>query len=359
MADLVPGIIYVFNQKTQSNEYSNRSLGEMLGYTLDEIQAMGAEMLRLISHPDDFGKVTAHVQSLAQLRQDETALLEYRVKHRNGNWVWLLSKDAVFERDDQGQLLRHIGIATDITPQKEAEQRARDEILRARTTNEELRAFSYSVSHDMKAPANTLNLLLSELLDSHKRELCSDAVELLEMALMTVHQMDFLVANVVNYTRVIDLGMELVDVDLNAAFSEVVNELNGRITASDAVVHVSDLPTVRADALQIRILIFNLLENAIKFHRHGTRPQVWIKAEKQPEIKKCQVTIRDNGIGIHPAQHEKIFNVFKRLNASMEFDGTGLGLAICRRIAANHGSAISLASELSAGSTFGFELSCP
>ncbi|MGZ2258611.1 ATP-binding protein [Roseobacter sp. A03A-229] len=128
---VVPGVIYVFNQKTQSSEYTNRSLGDMLGYTGAEAQAMGEALIPTLTHPDDLPRVSAHFSALQQLQDGEIRMVEYRMQHKDGRWVWLVSHDAVFDRADDGTVLRHIGIATDITEQKAQEARAaaiRDEL---------------------------------------------------------------------------------------------------------------------------------------------------------------------------------------------------------------------------------------
>ena len=147
---IVPGIIYVFNQQTQSNEYTNRSLGAALGYSSDEIQVLGAEFMPRLCHPEDLPKMFAYFEGLRQMKDGEVSQLEYRIKHKKGGWVWLLSHDTIFERDEAGAVLRHIGVAADITAQKEAEERALAEKRAADAANEELRSFAYSVCHDLK-----------------------------------------------------------------------------------------------------------------------------------------------------------------------------------------------------------------
>lgn len=128
---VVPGIIYVFNQKTQSNEYSNRALGDILGYSGDELSAMGDAFFPSVCHPDDLPAIGAYFGSVQGLADGELTSIEYRMRHKAGHWVWLLSNDTVFERDEDGSVLRHIGVATDISAQKRNEAAiaaARDEI---------------------------------------------------------------------------------------------------------------------------------------------------------------------------------------------------------------------------------------
>ena len=121
MLRVLPGIVYVFNQTTQSNEYANRSLGDVLGYGPAEVQEMGSALFPTLCHPDDLPKIGAHFQAIQSMGDDEVLSVEYRMRHKDGEWRWLLSHDAVYERDETGALLRHIGKATDITDLKRQE----------------------------------------------------------------------------------------------------------------------------------------------------------------------------------------------------------------------------------------------
>ena len=121
MLSVLPGFVYIFNQEEQANEYANRSMTEMLGFDQDDVLAMGGDLVADLFHPDDQAKVHAHMAKIRDLADHEVADLEYRVRTKDGGWVWLLSHDAVYDRDPDGKVLRHIGIATDITAQKEQE----------------------------------------------------------------------------------------------------------------------------------------------------------------------------------------------------------------------------------------------
>jgi len=118
---LVPGIIYVFNHESMSNEYSNRCIAELLGYSPADIKAMGEELLPTIIHEDDFDRIAGHVAELQNLADHEQAVREYRAIARDGHEVWLRSIETVFTRAADGGVLRHIGIAFNITAEKNAE----------------------------------------------------------------------------------------------------------------------------------------------------------------------------------------------------------------------------------------------
>lgn len=352
VTDIVPNIIYVFNQKTQSNEYSNRSLGDSLGYSAEEVQAMGAEMLPKLCHPEDLPLIGQHFEALKRLSDGEVRRVEYRMMHKMGYWTWLQSYDTVFDRDGRGNVLRHIGVASDVSPQKYAEQQALAEKLKAETTNDELLAFSYSMSHDMRGPTNTLTLILTELLETHGAEMDADAVMLIEMARTTVGQMGILADEVLEYTKVVNQVLVPENLSITTIIEDILADLTVPIRKKKAIINFDDLPTVRADRIQMRTLLHNLIENALKFQTPGVPPQINITATENENDKSVAVTVQDNGLGIDPKKHEKVFTIFTRLNPGTDYPGTGLGLAICRRIAANHGGKISLVSRLGAGSAF-------
>lgn len=352
VTNVAPSVIYIFNQQTQSNEYTNRSLGETLGYSAQEIKNMGANMLPSLCHPDDLDAIVAHFGNIRTLKDGRTASVEYRMRHKNGNWVWLLSHDTVFDRAKDGTVLRHIGIASDITPQKEAEEKANAEKLKATSINDELRAFSYSMSHDLKSPSNTLHLLLNELQSNYGDTMGADALDLLDMSIETVNRMRQLLDDVLSYTSVIDREIQTEPVSLNALVANISQDLHALSQNAAFEILVSDLPDVIADPLQLRVMLQNLLENAVKFHPPNEVAKVKVYAANAPDINTCTVTVEDNGIGVHPSKHDQIFTIFKRLHTNADFSGSGLGLAICRRVAANHDTKITLVSELGHGAAF-------
>ena len=119
MVGHVPAVIYVFNHQTMSNEYANRSVGELLGYGPNEVKAMGENLLPTIVHPDDFDYLAEHVGALQNLPTGQQSVSEYRVIRADGRIVWLRSIEVVFNRSADGSVLRHVGVAFDITTEKQ------------------------------------------------------------------------------------------------------------------------------------------------------------------------------------------------------------------------------------------------
>ena len=350
-----PSIIYIYNRVTHSNEYVNRSLGQSLGYSAEDVQAMGDALLPTIIHPDDLPKVEPHFEVLSTLPDGEVAQLEYRVRHKDGDWVWLLAHETVFQRDEAGDVIRHLGVATDITVQKNAEQLAREERRIADAAGEELRNFAYSMSHDMKAPSNTLRLLLAELKEQHGTSMDQDANDLMDLSLKSVNRLQTLVEDVLTYTRVVIQNIKTETVDLKKVVDGLLIDLKADIEKADAKVVVEKLPIVRGSEVQLRILLLNLIGNALKYRKADVKPVVIIRSSKH-DAGMVYVHVIDNGIGIAPRYHEKIFTIFQRLHGNDEYPGTGLGLAICKRIVLNLGGALTIDSEAGEGAAFTFSI---
>lgn len=353
---LAPNLIYVYDHAAQSNVYSNRELADTLGYSGDEVRGMGDQLMPTIIHPDDLDKVFAHFAHIRSLTDGVTATLDYRVKHKAGHWVWLLSHDCVFQRDISGAVRRHIGVASDITKQKDAQARAIAAEKKASAINEELREFAYAMSHDMKAPSNTMEMILSEMEMELQPAKGSDIDDLMGLAQTTIARMQLLVDEVLDYTRFVGQDVPFEDVDLNQTLRCVLSVMRADIVSANATVRVDPLPIVRGARSQLHSYFQNMIQNAVKFSQNADPPQITVRATEVSDDSRVAIEVQDNGIGIAPEQHDHVFKMFKRLNPEAHFDGTGLGLATCRRVAINHKSEVTLQSELGAGATFSIEL---
>lgn len=354
--EFAPNLIYVYDQVQHKNVYTNQCIGKTLGYSVDDVKDMGADLLATIMHPDDLADVFTHFAKIRELEDGQIIDLEYRVKHKAGHWVWLLSHDTVFLRDDTGKVTQHIGATADITAQKAAEAAALAAEARTNTVNEELQEFAYAVSHDMKAPSNTIKLILNELEQELKYSPDATAAQLIAMAHTTVDRMQRLVEDVLHYTQFIGQQIDFENIDLNVVFSDLKTVLKADAEARHAKVIIDPMPVVKGSETQLMILFQNLMQNALKFSRPNIEPVIRASARKEPTSDTVVVSIEDNGIGIPSDKADQIFKLFKRLNTDQRYNGTGLGLATCRRIALNHHTSVSLTSTPDEGSTFSIEL---
>lgn len=274
-----------------------------------------------------------------------------RYRHADGSTVWVRCRGIAI-RNAEGKPIRMLGAHNDLTALKRAEEKLRADHLAADAANEELKGFAYSISHDLKAPSNTLKLLLDRLSVAIEDEDKAPARQFIALTQQTVEQMRILVDGVLNYTRVTESDADLQSCDLAAIAAETVEILQGDIEATGATVLIGALPVIEADAMQMRALLQNLIGNAIKFHRDSVPPEIKI-AMRQTDVKdRIAISVQDNGIGIPENLQARIFGIFSRLHLKEDYAGSGLGLALCRRIAVNHGGDISVKSSVEAGSIF-------
>ena len=226
-----------------------------------------------------------------------------------------------------------------------------EQIRHAKVANQELRAFAYATSHDLKAPTNTLMMSLDALSENLEGRLETDDTDLLDVARRTINGMRALIDDILTYTNTIASAPEPERVDLNKVAGDVLSALRADIEVSAAEIKLAPLPTLKASPTQMHQLVQNLISNAVKFHRPNQAPTINIETTDAPP-GYVAFKVKDNGIGIPPDQQSKVFELFARLNRPSDYAGTGLGLAICQRIALNHGGRIDLQSAPGDGSCF-------
>jgi len=273
---------------------------------------------------------------------------EYRVWDANDDLRWVIAKGHV-ECDENGTPRTFPGALTDITERKQAEQELESLNERLRTSNERLEQFAHAVSHDLQEPLRMVSSYLQLLADRHGETLDEDAHEYLEFAVDGADRMRQMIDGLLQYSRVGTQGASFEPVDLNNVLADVRTDLRRRIEETDAEITVEELPAVDGDADQLRQLFQNLLENAVRYSGDEP-PRIHVSAERDEDERV--IAVRDEGIGIAPADQDHIFEVFQRLHGREEYAGTGIGLALCQRIAERHGGSIWVESEPDAGSTF-------
>lgn len=225
------------------------------------------------------------------------------------------------------------------------------QITIANVANDDLRSFAYSTSHDLKAPTNTMSMLIDELSHSLQGNVSQDDSELLVDLKATSQKMGQLIEDVLDYTSAIGSETTFTEVDLNTVLDDVLKSLTADIEQSGAEITRKPLGGLQANPAQMRQLLQNLISNAIKFRRPDDTPQIEISPVEAPE-GEISFRVVDKGIGIAPEHEDRLFKVFSRLHNNAEYQGTGMGLAICQRVALNHGGRIVLSSEPGHGSCF-------
>jgi light-regulated signal transduction histidine kinase (bacteriophytochrome) len=251
----------------------------------------------------------------------------------------------------------------DISQRKKAEEERARYAAELERSNEELEQFAYIASHDLQEPLRKIRTFGDRLEMKCREQLDETGRECVERMQGAAARMQLLIDGLLTLSRVTTKAQDFVAVDLAQVAQEVVSDLEVQIEQTGGRVEVGKLPTIQADALQIRQLLQNLIGNALKFRRVDEPPVVKVSgrfvhgrqqrsARQSAAEEQCCLVIEDNGIGFDEKHQERIFGVFQRLHPRDVYEGTGIGLAICRRIAERHGGSIAARSIPGSGSTF-------
>jgi len=220
--------------------------------------------------------------------------------------------------------------------------------------NEELEAFSYSVSHDLRAPLRAIDAFATLLSDDSETKLGTTAVDCLRRIRAASRRMSDLINDLLSFSRMGRQSLELKSVDTKRLVEEVLEELLSYTRGRQIDIRVEPLPQCRADLNLLREVFMNLLDNAVKFTGKNPAPRIDVGTRLQDGQLVWHVA--DNGVGFDMAHYERLFNVFSRLHSVEEFEGTGVGLALVNRIIKRHGGEIWAYAEPGKGATFYFTL---
>ena len=220
--------------------------------------------------------------------------------------------------------------------------------------NKEMEQFIYIVSHDLKEPLRAINSFAEIIQEDFKKELSEGMRKYLQFISDAATRMSELVKGLLDHSR-LGKNKKQNTINLGEVLEAVQKDLTVAISESNAVLETSGLPNIRGLEVEIRLLLQNLVSNAIKFKKQDLAPVISITATEKKHHWKF--SIQDNGIGIAENHKEKIFEIFQRLHDRNEYEGTGIGLAHCKKIIELHGGNIWVESEVGKGSTFHFTIS--
>jgi len=231
--------------------------------------------------------------------------------------------------------------------------------------NNELANINWISTHDLKEPLRKISIFASRILrDEGLDENVKDSVGRMQKAAL---RMQALIEDILSYSRVNDMQNAFEDVDLQKVVADILNEYEEEITERKAVFSISILPVVKGIPFQLQQLFTNVIGNALKFIGPGKVPDIQITCSKirgsksgvnelANETEYYKLSVTDNGIGFDAKYSNQIFQVFQRLNNTVEYNGTGIGLAICKKIAENHSGTITAEGEHGKGATFNIYL---
>jgi signal transduction histidine kinase len=245
------------------------------------------------------------------------------------------------------------GLLWDVTDWRRRLRKLTGKSARLTRSNADLERFAYVVSHDLQQPLGYISRYASLLKDGYLNQLDNDARRYLKRIIDASDRLQLMVDDVLAYSRVSSRGGEFEVVDFENLADAAAGELEALFAETGASYRREPLPQLEADAAQIQQLFTNLFANALKFR--GSRPPE-IRVSVKRERDHWRFCVADNGIGVRPADQERIFEMFQRLHGEDEYPGTGIGLAICRGIVERHGGSIWVDSEPGAGSRFFFTI---
>jgi PAS domain S-box-containing protein len=300
---------------------------------------------------------------LVRERKEQVPVLEQKILTLGGRSVDVEVSSAPFVYEGDPAL--HV-ILRDITERKEAErklrelnaeleQRVADRTAELESRNRELETFTYSVSHDLKAPLRGIDGYSRLLLEDHYENLDEEGREFLEIIRGASQQMSRLIDDLLDYSRMELHPMKSATIDVGSLIDSVLFEKRKEIKERGADVEVSvPFETIRGDADGLALALRNYVDNALKFTDASETPKLTIGGEESD--RSWTIWVRDNGIGFDMSFHDRIFDIFQRLHRSEDYEGTGVGLAIVKKAVERMGGRTWAESTPGEGSTFYMEI---
>ena len=340
-------------------DYLNRKWVEFTG--VPEAQQHGFGWLEQL-HPDDRAPTVAAWEAAVAARADFR--VEFRIRRHDGEYRWF-DTQAVRLSVADGHTVKWVGSNTDVTERKRAEEkilklnaelehRVMQRTSQLEVVNRELEAFSYSVSHDLRAPLRHVSGYVELLGKQYQTELPEKGRHYLDEIIDSVRQMGLLIDDLLKFSRSGRAEIHESTVDMNRIVEEVSVRLRQDNPQRDIEWSIAEMPSVHCDDAMMHLVWENLLSNAVKFT--GTRKKARIEIGVRDENKEFVFSVCDNGVGFDMKYAQKLFGVFQRLHSIAEFEGTGVGLANVKRIIARHGGRTWAEAELDKGASFYFSI---
>jgi signal transduction histidine kinase/CHASE3 domain sensor protein len=302
------------------------------------------EFLRLV-HPSDRHLLEGNnpADTRGSFHTEFRILVNNRVKH-------IRAKGETIESDSGSYIL---GAITDVTEIEQAHQQVAQANAKLVRSNADLDAFTYSISHDLKAPVRSIMMYSNLLKEKFPDENQSEEAKWVNVVLKKSRQMAEMIEGLLALSRYGHLSLSKSNVDMDVLVREILEEMSSSYPAAKTDIRTR-LGTIEADPSLIRQVWINLLSNAFKFSEQVSQPLIDISARQNGN--STEYIIQDNGAGFESEKISDLFHVFKRLHSPQEFTGSGVGLAIVRRIIDAHGGEITASSNKGQGAIFRFTL---
>ncbi|MGK0638603.1 response regulator [Schleiferia thermophila] len=358
-----PNIIYVNDIEGNTNLFHNEQLRELLGYTPDEVNKIGLDIFSRIIEFEEYQRIRQHYLKLRhELKDGEIAENEFKLKHKDGQDVWLFTREIAFRRNKDGKVKELLGTAIDITGRKKQEQ----ELLEAKKAAEEAAKakaeFLSTMSHEIRTPMNAIIGLTELLLRDYKFE--EDITNNLKAIKFAADNLLVIINDILDFSKIEagKLTFERLNFNLNEKFDFLYKTFLPKAIDQNINLYFhidNNIPEyIIGDPYRLNQILVNLIGNAIKFTLKG---EVSVSAKLTKKMKSSVIIkfdIKDTGIGIPEDKINGIFESFSQAhsNKRKNFGGTGLGLAITKKLVELQGGKISVQSQENVGSIFTVEL---
>ncbi|WP_123622339.1 PAS domain S-box protein [Halorubrum sp. CSM-61] len=332
----IDDLFYVIDREGNFRRW-NESVRSVTGYTDEEIEEMGP--LGLIVEEDR----ERLADNIGETFKTGNGRIEASVRTKSGDRIPVEFVASVIDTPDDEHMIA--GIGRDISERKERQRQLEE-------SNERLEQFAYAASHDLQEPLRMVSSYLQLIDERYADALDEDGQEFLEFAVDGADRMREMIDGLLAYSRIESKGDSFEPVELEAVVADVRDSLQMRSDECEAEITVDSLPRVEGDRGQLHQLFQNLLDNAMAYSGDAP-PRIRVSAERDGE--RWVVSVSDEGVGIDPADADRVFEVFQSLDGP-DGNGSGIGLALCKRIVERHGGDIWVDSRPGAGATFSFTL---
>lgn len=352
----------LFSIDIKSNRLTNISPASAIvyGYTPAEFYS-NPELWKQVIHPEDKHLLKGKFKPLYQ---GEQLRIQYRIIHKDGS-IRCIENHIIPTVGANNEVMRLDGITRDRTEKMKAEaeiinlnasleQKVLERTEQLEAAVKELEAFSYSVSHDLRAPLRVINGFGKLLMRRYEDKLDKDAMESLQAIVGNAKQMGQLIDDLLDFSRLGKAPVVKNEVDMTEMVKSVVSETMAFEPANISRINLRELQPALCDAALIKQVWVNLVSNAVKYSRKRDNPQIEIGTIG--ENGHTTYYVKDNGAGFDMEHSDKLFGVFQRLHKVAEYEGTGVGLALVKRIINKHGGKIWAEGKVDQGATFYFTL---
>ncbi|MBD2725080.1 PAS domain S-box protein [Nostoc sp. FACHB-892] len=342
--------------------YCNQYWLDYSGLTME--QTAGYGWIDII-HPNDRDRVfKTSMQAVTKATNYEAEIRFRRVS--DGSYRWHIVRGLPF-RDAAGQIIKWVGVASDIHDRKVAEaalqqlnemleQRIQERTAQLEAANKELESFSYSVSHDLRSPLRHIAGFIELLQKRHSSTTILDETSqrYLKIIAETSKQAGILIDELLTFSRMGRTEMRYIDINMEQLVEEIKRDLEIQIPGRTINWHIESLPEVQGDPSMLRLVLRNLIDNAVKYTQ--TRNPTEITVGSTDNENEVVFFVQDNGVGFNMQYVHKLFGVFQRLHSEPQFEGTGVGLANVQRIIHRHNGRVWAEAIVDSGATFYFSL---